>query len=195
MDLIATNINIFSGEMWNVVRKGQWVMTTGDMMTNAMVSEYAQAVNGRTLTMKYDDGTSTIAVPDGIPIHRLVTVKPETLAAGMQIVVRGTAGDDQSVARVELSRDGGTSWRPANDTGGPAPWSSWNCSIALSEGPNNITARAVDIAGLANTTAIAVDVDTVARGRVELLSGQVLRERVRRVGGGRRRAEKKRPKS
>jgi len=40
-----------------------------------------------------------------------------------------------------------------------------------------------------------LDVDTVARGRAELLSGQVLRERVRRVGAGRPRAEKKRPKS
>ena len=40
-----------------------------------------------------------------------------------------------------------------------------------------------------------LDVDTIARGRAELLSGQVLRERVRRVGGGRPRAEKKRPKS
>lgn len=40
-----------------------------------------------------------------------------------------------------------------------------------------------------------LDTDTVARGRVELLSGQVLQERVRRVGGGRPRAEKKRLKS
>src|SRR5439155_22397733 len=40
-----------------------------------------------------------------------------------------------------------------------------------------------------------LDVDTVARGRAELHSGQVLRERVRRVGAGRPRAEKKRPKS
>lgn len=40
-----------------------------------------------------------------------------------------------------------------------------------------------------------LDVDTVARGRAELLSGQVLRGRVRRVGGGRPRAEKKRPSS
>ena len=40
-----------------------------------------------------------------------------------------------------------------------------------------------------------LDVDTVARGRAELLSGQVLHERVRRVGGGRPRAEKKRPES
>jgi hypothetical protein len=40
-----------------------------------------------------------------------------------------------------------------------------------------------------------LDADTVARGRVELLGGQVLRERVRRAGGGRPRAEKKRPAS
>lgn len=40
-----------------------------------------------------------------------------------------------------------------------------------------------------------LDVDTVARGRQELLSGQVLHERIRRVGGGRPRAEKKRLKS
>lgn len=40
-----------------------------------------------------------------------------------------------------------------------------------------------------------LDVDTVARGRAELLTGQVLRERVRRAGAGRPRAEKKRPKS
>jgi hypothetical protein len=40
-----------------------------------------------------------------------------------------------------------------------------------------------------------LDADTVARGRVELLSGQVLQQRVRRVGGGRPRAEKKRRKS
>jgi hypothetical protein len=40
-----------------------------------------------------------------------------------------------------------------------------------------------------------LDADTVARGRVELLSGQVLQQRVRRAGGGRPRAEKKRRKS
>src|ERR1019366_10271473 len=40
-----------------------------------------------------------------------------------------------------------------------------------------------------------LDPDTIARGRLELLSGQVLQERVRRVGGGRPRVEKKRPKS
>jgi hypothetical protein len=40
-----------------------------------------------------------------------------------------------------------------------------------------------------------LDADTVPRGRVELLSGQVLHERVRQAGAGRPRAEKKRLKS
>lgn len=40
-----------------------------------------------------------------------------------------------------------------------------------------------------------LDVDTVARGRGELLRGQVLRQRVRRAGAGRPRVEKKHPKS
>jgi hypothetical protein len=40
-----------------------------------------------------------------------------------------------------------------------------------------------------------LDVDTVARGQRELLSGQVLRGRTRHQGGGRPAVEKKRPKS
>ncbi len=40
-----------------------------------------------------------------------------------------------------------------------------------------------------------LDVDTIARGRNELLSAQVVRGRVRRSGGGRPAVEKKRPKS
>ena len=40
---------------------------------------------------------------------------------------------------------------------------------------------------------LGLDVETVARGRRELLAGQVQRDRVRRAGAGRPRAEKKRP--
>ena len=105
-DLIATNINVFSKETWKIVRKGQWPMSTGDMMTNALVTEYVQGMNGRTLTMKYPDGTSTITVPDGIPIHVLVSQKPTALVAGMQIVVRGTAGSDGTLQAAFISFDG-----------------------------------------------------------------------------------------
>jgi hypothetical protein len=42
---------------------------------------------------------------------------------------------------------------------------------------------------------LALDVATVARGRRELLAGEVLRDRVRRAGAGRKPVEKKRPSS
>jgi hypothetical protein len=42
---------------------------------------------------------------------------------------------------------------------------------------------------------LALDVATVARGRRELLAGEVLRDRVRRAGGGRKPVEKKRRRS
>jgi hypothetical protein len=38
---------------------------------------------------------------------------------------------------------------------------------------------------------LGLDVHTVARGRRELFAGEVERQRVRQVGGGRKRAEKK----
>lgn len=43
--------------------------------------------------------------------------------------------------------------------------------------------------------ALGLDEETVARGRRQLLGGEVQRDRIRRVGGGRPRAEKKRLKS
>jgi len=105
-ELIATSINIFSPEMWDVVRKGQWQMTSGETMTNAMVSDYAQGMSGHTLTMKYENGTATITVPDGIPVHRLLSVKPAALAVGLQIVVRGTAGADGALKAASISFEG-----------------------------------------------------------------------------------------
>lgn len=42
---------------------------------------------------------------------------------------------------------------------------------------------------------LGLDVNTVARGRRELLAGEVQHARIRRAGGGRPRAEKKRPSS
>ena len=56
--------------------------------------------------MKYPDGTSMITVPDGIPIHRFVSVKPATLAYGMRIVVRGTAESDGTLKAAFINFDG-----------------------------------------------------------------------------------------
>ncbi len=63
--LVATSINIFAPQMWDVVRKGQFPMTTGETMTNALIAQVVANSQGRVLTMKLDMGNATIVVPDG----------------------------------------------------------------------------------------------------------------------------------
>jgi hypothetical protein len=103
--LMAVSINMFSPEIWDIVRKGQFPMTTGDTMTNAEVARYVQEVKGRVLTMTYPDGTSTITVPDGTPIHRLVTVHASDLAVGLHISARGTMDPDGKLRASTVSYD------------------------------------------------------------------------------------------
>jgi hypothetical protein len=103
--MIAVSINVFAPEMWDGVRKGQFPMSTGDTMTNAVVARYAAGVKGRVLTMKYAEGTSTITVPDDTQIHRLVVSKVSALTVGQHITVRGTANPDGSIKAAAISFD------------------------------------------------------------------------------------------
>jgi hypothetical protein len=105
--MVAVYINIFAPEMWSspVMRKGEFPMTTGDTMTNAVVTQYATGVKGRVITLKYAEGTSSITVPDGTQIHKLVAVKPSALTAGLKIQIRGIAGANGSITANTISFD------------------------------------------------------------------------------------------
>ena len=93
-NLVADSINIFAPAMWDVVRKGQWPMDNGDIMTNAMVDQSVQGMNGRVLTMRLAERNAEITVPDGAQIHRLVSVMLSDLTPGLHILVRGTQSQD-----------------------------------------------------------------------------------------------------
>jgi uncharacterized protein DUF5666 len=95
--LTAIAIVIFSPEVWARARKGQWVMDSGNMMTNAVVMKYADRVEGHTLYLKYDEGASAINVPPGTDIHRLVSIKLSDLKPGMRITARGVGAADGSI--------------------------------------------------------------------------------------------------
>ena len=103
--LTALYINIFAPEMWAGARKGEWVMASGETMTNAMVTQYAAGVKGRVLTMKYVEGTSAITVPDGTQIHKLVAVTRAELTVGLKVTVRGSAGPNGSITANSISFD------------------------------------------------------------------------------------------
>ena len=104
--LTALKINIFSAEIYTIVpRKGEFVMATGDTMTNAVVTAFAKAVQGRTLTVSYPSGTSSISVPPEVPVFRMVSVKKADLVVGLHIVVRGTQAPDGTLKAATVSFD------------------------------------------------------------------------------------------
>ncbi len=87
--LTATSINIFSPELWNEVKKGQFSMESGEVMTNAVVDNLTvDMVMGRTLFMKYGDVTAAITVPPQTDIHRILTVRGADLKPGLTVSVR-----------------------------------------------------------------------------------------------------------
>ena len=103
--LTATSINIFSPELWTVVRKGQWPMQTGEVMTNAQVTDYVMGVQGRTLRMMYKDVAATIKVPDNARINRLATERVADLTEGLHVYVRGTMSPEGSIAAGSVTFD------------------------------------------------------------------------------------------
>ncbi len=96
--LIANSINIFAPEVWGRARKGQFPMQSGDIMTNAVVTQAENRVDGRVLYLQLEDRVAEITVPESAQIHRMIKQKAADLKPGMRVVVRGTAGTDGMLA-------------------------------------------------------------------------------------------------
>jgi Domain of unknown function (DUF5666) len=89
--LTAVSISILSPALWNRARKGQWPMDSGNIMTNAQVTQVVGRVAGRTLYMQLDQGTKVISVPNAAEIHQLKSVSLSALKPGMRVTLRGAA--------------------------------------------------------------------------------------------------------
>lgn len=103
--LTATAINIFAPEFWQIVRKGQFPMADGQVMTNAQVERLGSQVEGNTLYLKYEMLVAAIAVPATAEIHRSYLAKLSNLKIGMTVTVRGDLGADGSIAASSVSFD------------------------------------------------------------------------------------------
>lgn len=101
--LTAVSINIFAPSMRGVAREGQFPMESGDIMTNAVVTQYVSRVSGRMLTMACKDCTAAIAVPSGTAIHRLMVSTVGALKAGMHVTVRGIRNGDGSLDALSIT--------------------------------------------------------------------------------------------
>jgi hypothetical protein len=103
--LTAVLINIFPPEFRGRVREAQFVMESGNMMTNAIVFQNVKRVDGRTLYLKLPDGTSVISVPPMTDIFRLSVIRLVDLKPGMRVVVRGASEADGSLVAASITAD------------------------------------------------------------------------------------------
>jgi sulfite oxidase len=79
----------------------------------------------------------------------LVPADGDLVPAGpVEVVGYAFAGDDRGIVRVDVSSDGGESWRQAEllDDCGPWAWRRWRLSLEAGPGPLELVARAWDSA-------------------------------------------------
>lgn len=94
-------------------------------------------------------GSSTLGAPPDVSAPTLVVLAPTQAAEteGPRIEVRGTASDDVSVLRVEVSADGSL-WLSAASTAAPTTGAvNWSILLNLSAGSQTVRVRATDAAG------------------------------------------------
>ena len=85
----------------------QWDLQPGSTMTNATVTGIAPAARGRTMTLRYKDGTQTIVVPDGIPVVTLKPADRSLLVPGAKVLVTAQMRDGKPTAlRATAGRNG-----------------------------------------------------------------------------------------
>ncbi len=103
--LTAISINILPPEFRGRVRAAQFVMDTGNIMTNARVFQNVRRIEGRTLYLTLADGAAVIAVPRDAEVLRLTVIKSSDLKPGMRVVVRGETGSDGSLIAATINVD------------------------------------------------------------------------------------------
>lgn len=103
--LTAVSINILPPEYKGRMREAQFVMDSGNMMTNATVFQNVRKIEGRTLYLRMPDGPSVINVPAMTDVFRLTVVKLTDLKPGMRVVVRGAGNPDGSLVAATITAD------------------------------------------------------------------------------------------
>ena len=95
--LTAVYINIFPPSLRNQIPEGESPWLGGNVMTNAVVTDYVTEISGRTLLVKFRDTTVRITVPPGAEITRYFVTTRADLRVGRRVLALGTAGADGSL--------------------------------------------------------------------------------------------------
>lgn len=103
--LTAISINIFPPEFKDRIREAQFVMDTGNVMTNATVFQNVRRVEGRMLYLRLAGGTAVIAVPREAEVFRLTVVQFGVLRTGMRVQARGPNAPEGGMVATTITVD------------------------------------------------------------------------------------------
>lgn len=92
--LTAVYINIFPPSLRNQIPEGESPWLGGNVMTNAVVTEYVTGISGRTLLVKFRDATVRINVPPDTEITRYFVTTRADLRVGRRVLAIGTTDAD-----------------------------------------------------------------------------------------------------
>jgi len=96
-------INVFSPNIIAKVRKGQFTMSSGDLMTNAPVDKVSTGSDGNALTLKNEGAMVSIRITAQTVVHRLLDASTADLKPRVQVQVRGTPNQDGSLQAGNVS--------------------------------------------------------------------------------------------
>ncbi|MGH9198534.1 MAG: hypothetical protein ACRD1T_22730, partial [Acidimicrobiia bacterium] len=103
--LTAISINIFPPEFRDRIREAQFVMDTGNVMTNATVFQNVRRIQGRTLYLRLAGGTAVITVPREAEVFRLTVMQFGALRVGMRVQARGASPPDGGMTATTIAID------------------------------------------------------------------------------------------
>jgi hypothetical protein len=84
-----------------------WDLKPQSTMTNASVEQVVSAVNGRTLTLKHEDGENKITVPANAPIVTYVPGDKSDIKVGAKVFIVAVKQTDGTLL--------GSAWRIGRD--------------------------------------------------------------------------------
>ena len=100
---VAVAVNIFDPATLPHLRKGQFPMASGDLMTNAPVDKLTVQGNAGKLDLNTAGTMVPIRVTADTKVFRSVRAQPEDLKPGTRVLARGTANPDGSVQAASVT--------------------------------------------------------------------------------------------
>ncbi len=105
--LRATQIQMYTPQLWAFALKGQIPGPTGQLTINGSLTAVSTGTQPTTITVAYGNTMSTINVPSGAGVYQMTAGDPAQLAVGQKVDIDGYANSTGTVAAATIEISAG----------------------------------------------------------------------------------------